>query len=433
MNFIFLLTIYKGKRMNRNLEDLISSPHFQGGHLSSLVLMLLDREIVNLMKCTKKLYNREYPLISLNQICYSWNEIKNYNIIPKITKLKWFHERPDVKPHFLKKIIKNIKELIVENGLNHIVKELENNKIIKYIRIHSANSEDIIKILKSNLTIETLNLDFSNLKSDDFAEIFDNMLESKINTLLLCNNIIGIKGMNSLIPLLNLLTHVDLGYNSISDIKLLAYALQTNKSIKILELPGNTLGDNNSKYLFHCLENNNTIEKLNMGNNWMYKFESKLNDNLKVLSLSFNLITDIEWFCQTPNKLTELHLVSNSINSEGSLHISKLISISQSLTNIDISYTNMKDISFIAKALCYNIGIIKLGLSGNRITNIESLLWTLKLNNTLKYIDLSYNCIVDNLVFLNPTLKLNKSIISINLKYNPINFSLENPRILQSF
>ena len=47
---------------NSLLPKMISSPCLKNGHLSVLDILLDDNDMVNLMKCSSKLYNFEYPL-----------------------------------------------------------------------------------------------------------------------------------------------------------------------------------------------------------------------------------------------------------------------------------------------------------------------------------------------------------------------------------
>ena len=146
----------------------------------------------------------------------------------------------------------------------------------------------------------------------------------------------------------------------------------------------------------------NNISKINV-------FESTYLNNLQILALNHNKITDISPFSRsrygTFNKLIELWLDHNNISSLATLNNAKFTNIQK----IRLQNNNISDISIISQ-LNFN-SLREIDLSHNVISSIQSLYIR---KGSLKILNLSDNSFV---------IDLHKQVLE-TLKENKINVIL---------
>lgn len=190
----------------------------------------------------------------------------------------------------------------------------------------------------------------------------------------------------------------------------LSTLIQTNTTLKSIDLGDNDIGDVGAKALSNALLVNETIKSLDLGGN-------KISDaGLKDLSEALEKNTTLK----------ALSLRHNNFSHIGLEHFSKMLTINNTLRSIDlggnkISYLNSHPA--FANALQSNITLKFLNLSNTQFgeygKSFARLCDAIKANSTIKSIDLSASNLNSyDLNELRSALEINTSIKSINLNFN---------------
>lgn len=158
-----------------------------------------------------------------------------------------------------------------------------------------------------------------------------------------------------------------------------------------------------------ALDSNKSIKNINIAD---YPV-----DNSQIKSLYFELFNY--------NNIIKLSLKNSQINPEQSKLLADGFKSNHSLKILDLSGNNLGYIGakYIADALVKNIGIISLDISRNNIEEAGAIFLAnmLKVNNSLIALNLSNNNIKDaGVIFLSNNLANNKSLSYISLQYNNI-------------
>ncbi len=158
-----------------------------------------------------------------------------------------------------------------------------------------------------------------------------------------------------------------------------------------------------------ALDSNKSIKNINIAD---YPVE-----NSQIRSLHFELFNY--------NNIIKLSLRNSQINPEQSKLLADGFKSNHSLKILDLSGNNIGYIGakHIADALVKNIGIISLDISRNNIEEAGAIFLAnmLKVNNSLIALNLSNNNIKDaGVIFLSNNLANNKSLSYISLQYNNI-------------
>lgn len=129
--------------------------------------------------------------------------------------------------------------------------------------------------------------------------------------------------------------------------------MESNKSVRFLNLFNNRIGYDGAKALSETLKKNNTLQHLEIGHNRIRDkgiielaegFSKNPNSGLQILSVRFNFLTEngINDFLNTikklskSNKLSELNIKNNSISEYGLYQVKKAFDAHNFNFNVDM-------------------------------------------------------------------------------------------------
>lgn len=251
----------------------------------------------------------------------------------------------------------------------------------------------IMKALKSNMTIQKLEL-FGSELSYDSIKCIANVLQNQSNlidlSLAYCKmNIDGCKEMFVSLQINSSLKSIN--FSEIRDIATYNNILQDHKCITILS---------------QSLRTNTTLEYLNLHNNGI----NAEGINILITNLKYNTC------------IKKLNLSANYMNADDFKHggyaIADLLRVNSTLEKLDLNQTHLNEGSFgaIMDALCYNTSLKNLILWLNHgIKNNQKINEMLKNNKSLQSIDIHDIGIksVEYIDTIIESLKLNSSITSL--------------------
>ena len=240
---------------------------------------------------------------------------------------------------------------------------------------------------------------------------------SHLKTLKILNlkwNYIGDDGASEITKILSVnqsLEELNIKHNGITDrgASELAEGLQRNKTLKILNLGWNEIGDDGASEIAKTLLVNQSLEELNIKHNDITeRGASELAEGLK------------------ENKtLKILNLAGNEIGDDGASEIAKTLLVNQSLEELNIEHNGITErgASALAEGLQGNKTLKILNLEWNKIGDdgASEIAKTLLVNQSLEELNIEGNGITDRgASALAEGLKENKTLKILNLAGNEI-------------
>ena len=205
---------------------------------------------------------------------------------------------------------------------------------------------------------------------------------------------------------------LEIHWYSISDegAESLARALAVNKSLKELNISSNKIGDNGIAHIAMVLQINTTLRTLNISNCDLsdYGVESL------AIALAFN------------RSLQELDISSNKISGNGLAYIAIALLINNSLQTLNISLSRIllsERAEFLGRALAFNMSLQKLNIRTNEIgdNGIAHIAIGLQTNTTLRTLNISQCNISDEgAESLARALAVNSSLQELDISFNKI-------------
>ena len=200
-----------------------------------------------------------------------------------------------------------------------------------------------------------------------------------------------------------------------SDAKIFAECLRSTQSLIYLSLPGNLIDDDLISILIKGLMLNKTISQIDLSHN-------KISNSGARKLAKYLLASKI---------LTHLNLSDNSIHYEGSRYIAQALKVNKSLKHLNLKLNRIDDKG--GAKLCNDLQnnhsqLESLSLSSNSLGHMfcESLSEFLKLNKTIKRLDISCNFIEDsNASTLKDSLESNTNIIEVDVRNNQLSLPVE--------
>eukprot|EP00808_Paulinella_micropora_P020740 g14005.t1 len=269
-----------------------------------------------------------------------------------------------------------------------------------------AEEAIFVEVFKINTTLETLSLRDSYIG----PALADLLKENKtLRELDMAGNSTGSDGAKAIAKALEankVLQTLDIGLNKIGDEVAAAIAdvLKVNTSLTNLQLNRNCIGPEGAKRIAKALQVNQTLRELNLryngiGDDGVYSIGEalKVNKSLKVLSL---------W--------------GNKIGPEGAEEIAAALEVNSSLTSLELDIDDgPQEVKHIAKALQVNKTLQELHLGGNYIGDggAHSMWEALQVNSTLRTLSLGLSDIgAECAKALEDMLKVNTSLTSLQLE-----------------
>jgi len=225
------------------------------------------------------------------------------------------------------------------------------------------------------------------------------------------------------------LTFINLSYNQITSkgIEYLVDWIKTNPTVFRINLSGNSLKGASTIALANMLKVNQTLKAIYLRSSGLDHEDAKIiaeslnqNTSLEVLDLMLNRI-GADWAkSMTSNQtLISLQISDTLIGDIGLKSLVEWLKINHSLKYLNLCGTCLSDIDPLIDWIKTNKTVTDLNLSYNRnIGNdrFKQLLISLEKNNPLRFLDLS-----DNLIGpLNDLPKIKHSLIALNLEGNDL-------------
>ena len=193
-----------------------------------------------------------------------------------------------------------------------------------------------------------------------------------------------------------------------SDAKIFAECMRSSQNLIFLSMPGNLIDDDLISILIKGLMLNKTISQLDLSHN-------KISNSGARKLAKYLLASKI---------LTHLNLSDNSIHYEGSRYIAQALKVNKSLRHLNLKLNRIDDkggAKLCTDLLNNNSELESFSLSSNSLAHMfcEALAEFLKLNKTIKKLDISCNFIDDsNASTLKDSLESNTNIIDVDVRNN---------------
>jgi len=200
-----------------------------------------------------------------------------------------------------------------------------------------------------------------------------------------------------------------------SDAKLFSDCMRMTQSLVYLSLPGNLIDDDLISILIKGLILNKTITQLDLSHN-------------KITNAGARKIAK---YLLSNEVLTHLNLADNMIPYEGSRFLAQALKVNKVLKHLSLKLNRLDDKA--GSKLCIDLlnnssNLESLSLSSNSLGHMfcESLAEFLKLNTSIKILDISCNFIDDsNAATLKTSLEGNPNIIEIDVRDNHLSEEIE--------
>lgn len=306
----------------------------------------------------------------------------------------------------------------------YIINRLANLKL-KSIKIRNSglSHNDILmfcKNLKGNMFIKELNLNNNSINNDTMIHLKELQLEKLHlwNAFPSGKNIFLNDGIKIILENNTTLTDLNIGCSRFDNqgLKYLGEELKINTTLKILDMSYSCLCNNNPigiKYLYEAIKVNNCLTKLDL---------SKLVHDSQQLSDDF--CKELGEILKINKSIRVLILKENSINKSSLKHLCGGLIMNNSLTDLDLGGNLIGHSKHFGNYLKINTSLKHLNLKWNwqsQESVVNSLCDALKVNCTLKSLDLDFSNIHDmQITNLCESLKINKSLEEISLNNNKI-------------
>ncbi|KAJ3268515.1 hypothetical protein HDV01_002693 [Terramyces sp. JEL0728] len=159
----------------------------------------------------------------------------------------------------------------------------------------------------------------------------------------------------------------------------LASALKTNKSLKILNLNGNRIGDAGVEAIIDSLNENKTIKQLNFGSN----------------GLTDKSIVKISEFLSTNTSVISICLFQNEIGNEGALALANMLTKNKTVVSLYLYLNKIQThgMLMLAKSISTHPALQTVWLDHNPITEtcMACVVQLLKRNKTLTALEITYD------------------------------------------
>ncbi|KAK5583461.1 hypothetical protein RB653_005056 [Dictyostelium firmibasis] len=292
----------------------------------------------------------------------------------------------------------------------------------------------------------------SNVLKDNVSQLLPTLKSScfQLHTLDISENYItneSTKSINDFIQSNKIIQSLNLSGNSFTELGVnsIFSSLVQNNSITDLSL-SNYQTFNTTLFAEYLSSNSsNKLKSLNLSNS---KILCPSNLIFQSLSINFKSIKSLDLsYCSINNDDSQLNQLSEYLNSNDNCKLERLkllktfkdsipckmlfSNLSKSITDLDISlnYLNNENSIDFSTILETNKSIRSLNLTSTNIRNLSALFNSLKLNSTLLFLNLSNNAINLQDIYDYEFLIVNKSLISLNLSNN----SIENREMTQFF
>ena len=341
---------------------------------------------------------------------------------------------------------------ITYNGAAAISDSIKTNTSLQALNmsgnyITSEGAQKIAEAIRANKILHTLNI--SNAKiSDDGVVAISNSLKfnNSLQSLNISHNSITNKGAIAItksIQVNSILQNINISKNQISLEGLLYFmeAVKNNCTLQVVNITHNNVTRSGFTSIKQCIENSRHPIQIYASWNEIISRNGELLVISKICIFQDpeNIIEEDEWSFEDydhdhivtclseclkeDDTLLELNMSKNQIIRGREKKIIEAIKVNKTLLKLDASFTKIRDEDYISDCLKINKSLKELNISGNMITSngAKEIATAIRVNTTLKKLDLSCNKISDDGVgFISDGLKNNNSLQELNISRNEI-------------
>lgn len=298
----------------------------------------------------------------------------------------------------IEKQIKNNKLILSNYNLKNNFNYLQNslNRFNNLQAIEISHSSSMIKSILNNTmkSLKILNLSYNNIDDNIGIALFTSLLN--------CPNLLQLNLSNN-----------NISYKTIKNQNTKKYLTNQELKLKKLNLSNNLLGSNGAISLFDSLQNNNSLNMLNLSFNGIDTnvfnqncVETFFSENRCLFSFNYegNYLpsNEVELLIRclvTNTSINYLYLGNNQITDESLDYIGYLISHNANINSLDISYNNItnKGIDVLFEKIAWRTRLIELNLSNSNIniSSLKTISKVLKNNQNILCLNLSHNSFKD--------------------------------------
>ena len=339
----------------------------------------------------------------------------------------------------------------IEDYANEIKEGLQmNTKLISLTLCNIGNNGAITlaEAIQVNSTLQKINISNNSISDDGAAAISNSIKFNTLNSLqelnISHNNITndGIKVLAEVIEINSTLQNINISKNHIA-IEGLVYfmeAVKNNCTLQVVSITHNNVTRSGFTSIKWCIENLHRSIQVYASWNEIVSRNGELFVVSKICTLqeSENIIED-EWSfkdydpdyivtclsecLKEDDMLLELNMSNNQIIRGRKKKIIEAISVNKTLLKLDASLMKIQDESYIKDCLKINKSLKELNMSENEITSngAKEIATAISTNTTLEKLDLSCNEISnDGVSFISDGLKNNNSLQEVNISRNKI-------------
>jgi len=360
------------------------------------------------------------------------------------------------------KVVDDLAKVIKSNGKLQELRLSSNNlqspvvvilqalKAISSLKVLSLNRNnmsekvvnDLADVIKSNVRLEELHLDYNNLQSSAVVVLQALKAISSLKILNLKSNNMSGKVVDDLADVIKnntCLEELHLDNNNLhTSAVVILQALKAISSLKVLSLNSNSMSEKVVDDLADVIKSNGKLEKFRLSYNGLQSSAIvilqalKAISSLKVLSLNSNnmsekVVDDLAKVINSNDKLQELRLNYNNLQSSAVVILQALKAIS-SLTVLSLNSNNMsgKMVDDLADVIKNNTCLEELHLDNNDLqSSAVVILQALKAISSLKVLSLNRNNISEKAVDdLAEVIKSNGKLQELRLSYNNLQSSV---------
>ena len=324
------------------------------------------------------------------------------------------------------------------------------NEIKEGLTLCNITNDGVITIAEAiqvNTTLQKLNIAINKISDDAAAAISDclkfniSLQEFNISHNYITNK--GIWKISQAIQINSKLQNINISRNYISIAGLMYFmeAVKDNCTLQVVNITHNNVTRSGFTSIKQCIENLQHPIQIYASWNEIISRNEELLVISKICTFqdpeniieedvwSFedydpdHIVTCLSECLKEDDTLLELNMSKNQIMRDREKKIIEAIKVNKTLLKLDASFTKICDEDYISDCLKINKSLKELNMSGNIITSngAKEIATAIRVNTTLEKLDLSCNRISnDGVSFISDGLKNNNSLQELNISRNEI-------------
>ena len=336
----------------------------------------------------------------------------------------------------------------IQDYVNEIKEGLQmNTRLISLTLCNITNNGaiTIAEAIRLNTTLQKLNISNNSISDDGAAAISDNLkFSTSLQEINISQNSItnrGIKLFAEAIQINSTLKNINISKNHISIEGLLYFMekVKKNCTLEVVNITHNNVTRSGLTSIKQCIEN--LQRPIQIYASWNV-IVSRNGELLKICTFheseniieeddvwSFEdydpdyIVTCLSECLKEDDTLQELNMSKHQIIIGREKKIIEAIKVNKTLLKLDASFTKIRDEDYISDCLKINKSLKELNMSENMITSngAKEIATAIRVNTTLEKLDLSCNRISnDGVSFISDGLKNNNSLQELNISRNEI-------------